>query len=162
MPAGSRPKNPQYDDDFYAWTQHQGAVLREMPVVDNRFDHERVAEEIEDLGKSERDAVRSQVRHIIEHLLKLQYSPATDPRAGWMRSVAEARAELGDKISRTLRQDTQRRLPVLYRQVRELALLGLAEFGEEAATHRLPLACPYTLGQLFEDGWYPELLLETP
>ena len=70
------PDGPRYEDDFYAWTQHQAEVLRTMPVSDNRFDREHVAEEIEDLGKSERDAVRSQIRRIIEHLLKLAYSPA--------------------------------------------------------------------------------------
>ena len=56
------PDGPRYDDDFYAWTQHQATVLRSMPVADNRFDREHVADEIEDLGRSERDAVRSQIR----------------------------------------------------------------------------------------------------
>jgi hypothetical protein len=37
----------RYDDDFYAWTQYQAAVVREMPVADNRFDREHVAEEID-------------------------------------------------------------------------------------------------------------------
>ena len=46
-------------------------VLRTMAIADNRFDRENVAEEIEDLGRSERDAVRNQIRRIIEHLLKL-------------------------------------------------------------------------------------------
>jgi hypothetical protein len=156
MPDGAPQKIPDYDDDFYAWTQHQAAVVREMPVTDNRFDRENVAEEIEDLGKSERDAVRSQVRRVIEHFLKLEHSPAQSPRLGWMRSIAEARAELGDKISRTLRQDTQRRLPKLYQQARDLASLGLLEFGEDDAAKRLPTDCPYTLNQVFEDGWYPE------
>ena len=57
------PDGPRYEDDFYAWTQHQAEVVRTMPVSDNRFDREHVAEEIEDLGKSERDAVR---RRLIE------------------------------------------------------------------------------------------------
>ena len=64
------PNGPRYDDDFYAWTQYQAEVLRSMAVADNRFDRENVVEEIETLGRSERDAVRSQVRRIIEHLLK--------------------------------------------------------------------------------------------
>jgi hypothetical protein len=46
------PGGPRYEDDFYAWTQHQAQVLRTMPVSDNRLDREHVAEEIEDLGKS--------------------------------------------------------------------------------------------------------------
>ena len=52
------PDGPRYEDDFYAWTQHQAIVLRTMAVADNRFDRENVAEEIEALGRSERDAVR--------------------------------------------------------------------------------------------------------
>src|SRR5215470_13471834 len=101
------PDGPRYEDDFYAWTQYQAEVLRTMAVADNRFDRENVAEEIEDLGRSERDAVRSQVRRIIEHLLKLAYSPAQQPRFDWMASIAEARATLGDKITPTLRRDAE-------------------------------------------------------
>src|SRR5271170_8271169 len=96
------PDGPRYDDDFYAWTQHQAEVLRSMPVGDNRFDREHVAEEIEDLGKSERNAVRSQIRRIIEHLLKLAYSPAQPPRFGWTETVRDARQELSDRITPTL------------------------------------------------------------
>ena len=66
MPDGPPQNGPDYDDDFYAWTQHQAEVLREMPVADNRFDRENVAEEIETLGRSERDAVRSHVRRNAE------------------------------------------------------------------------------------------------
>src|SRR5260370_33017588 len=61
------PDGPRYDDDFYAWTQYQAEVLRSLKTRDNRFDREHVAEEIEDLGKSERDTVRSGVRRILEH-----------------------------------------------------------------------------------------------
>jgi len=64
------PRGPRYDDDFYVWTQHQAEVLRTMAVAYNRFDRENLAEEIETLGRSERDAVRNQVRRIIEDLLR--------------------------------------------------------------------------------------------
>ena len=61
MPDGTRPNGPDYDEDFYAWTQYQAEVLRSMPCDDNRFDRDHVAEEIEDLGKSERRAAESQI-----------------------------------------------------------------------------------------------------
>jgi hypothetical protein len=51
------PDGALYDDDFYAWTQEQAALLRRLPVVSNRLDAEMIAEEIEDLGKSELDTV---------------------------------------------------------------------------------------------------------
>ena len=72
------PDGPRYEDDFYAWTQYQAEVLRSLRTRDNRFDREHVAEEIEDLGKSERNEVRGEVRRILEHFLKLASSPARD------------------------------------------------------------------------------------
>jgi Domain of unknown function DUF29 len=151
------PDGPRYDDDFYAWAQYQAEVLRTMPAPDNRFDREHVAEEIEDLAKSERDAVRSQIRRIIEHLLKLEYSPADDPRFDWMASIGEARQALADKITRTLQRDVETMLPQLYADGRELADIGLRKYRENApAAARLPSICPYTLEQIRQRGWYPE------
>ena len=154
------PDGPRYDDDYFAWTQHQAMVLRTMAVADNRFDRENVAEEIEDLGRSERDAVRSQVRRIIEHLLKLAYSPAQQPRFDWMASIAEARATLGDKISPTLRRDAEAMLAKLYEDGRDRAELGLRSYGETQAANNLPAECPYTIEEILRRGWYPEPLGE--
>lgn len=149
------PDGPRYDDDYYAWTRYQAEVLRTMRRADNRLDRERVAEEIEDLGKSERDAVRNQIVRIIEHWLKLEYSPANDPRFDWMASIVEARRALADKITPTLQRDADAMLPELY-SGRELADIGLRKFGENAAAARLPPACPYTIEQIRARGWYPD------
>jgi hypothetical protein len=147
------PDGPRYDDDFYAWTQYQAEVLRSMRTRDNRFDREHVAEEIEDLGKSERDAVRSQVRRILEHFLKLAYSGAADPRYGWMGSTLDARAVLEDKISPTLRRDIEEALPRLYQRARRAVELSFKGYQENAS---LPAECPYTVDQILADDWYPE------
>src|SRR5438309_1035095 len=149
------PDGPRYEDDFYAWTRHQAEVLRSMPVADNRFDREHVAEEIEDLGKSERDAVRSQIRRIIEHLLKLTYSPAEQPRFDWMHSISEARAALEDKLSPTLRRDAEATLERLYEQARRNATLSLRNFGEQQAAQAFPDTCPYSLDEVCQQDWYP-------
>ena len=132
------PDRPRYDDDFYAWTQHQAAVLRSMPVTDNRFDREHVAEEIEDLGKSERDAVRSQIRRVIEHLLKLAHSPAELPRFDWIETVLDARQTLSDKMSATLRRDAEATLEKLYADGRKRAATSLHEW--RAGSRRWPAA----------------------
>ncbi|HEY1430653.1 MAG TPA: DUF29 domain-containing protein [Stellaceae bacterium] len=149
------PDGPRYDDDFYAWTQHQAEVLRSMPVSDNRFDREHVAEEIEGLGKSERDAVRSQIRRIIEHFLKLAYSPAQAPRFDWMHSIADARAALEDKMSPTLRRDVEATLEPLYAGARRSAALALRTYGEEEAVAGFPEKCPYSLDEICQQDWYP-------
>ena len=150
------PDGPRYDDDFYAWTQYQAKVLRSLRTRDNRFDRENVAEEIETVGRNERDAVRSQVRRILEHFLKLAYSPAGDPRYGWRGSIIDARAELDDRLSPALRHDLAGVMNKLYAAARKRVANDLQEYGEHEAAASLPTECPYTLDQVFEDDWYPE------
>ena len=150
------PDGPRYDDDFYAWTQYQAEVLRSMRTRDNRFDREHVAEEIEDLGKSERDTVESQISRIIEHFLKLGNSPADAPRYGWMGSISDARRILRKKIAPTLRRQAEQKLAELYEDGREAAELALHEHGEHEVAAALPSTCPYTLEQILARGWYPE------
>ena len=161
MPDRPRQNRPGYDEDFYAWTQHQAAVLRSMPCDDNRFDREHVAEEIEDLGKGERNAMRSEARRVLEHLLKLAHSPAVEPRSDWMVSVASARAELQDRLTATLRRDIETALPLLYERAKSIAAAGLVKYGEHNAAAKFPATCPYTLGQILADDWYPEAPGET-
>src|SRR5260370_3895722 len=147
MADGPRPNGPRYDDDFYAWTQYQAEVLRSMPAADNRFDREHVAEEIEDLGKSERNAMRSEVRRILEHFLKLAYSPATAPRSDWMESIANARAELDDRLTATLRRDAQVELPPLYARASQGAQTRLIKNRESGAASAFPIDLPYPTAQ---------------
>jgi hypothetical protein len=147
----------RYEGDFYAWTQDQARLLRSVGgPSDNRLDREHLAEEIEDLGKSERDAVRSQVRRILEHFLKLQFSPAHAPRYDWMASIADARSVLSDKLSPTLLGEAEATLPRLYADARRQAFLALAKFGEENAANSLPMQCPFSLDEVQRDDWYPE------
>ena len=155
MPDGSRPKGPVYDDDFYAWTQYQAEVLRTLRTRDNRFDREHLAEEVEDLGNSYRDAVRSQVRRILLHFLKIAHSPARDPRFDWMASIVDARSELYDKLTPTLRRDVGDKLSALFSRARKQAALELQKYGEDQAAGALPAECPYTLEQILADDWYP-------
>ena len=149
------PDRPRYEEDFYAWTQHQAEVLRSMPAPDNRFDREHVVEEIEDLGKSERDAVRSQIRRIIEHFLKLTYSPAEDPRLDWIATILEARQSLSDKLTPTLRHDAEVMLDKLYADGRKRAAVGLPRHGEDTAAEQLPSVCPWSLDEICREDWYP-------
>jgi hypothetical protein len=149
------PDGPRYDDDYYAWTQYQAEVLRTMRRADNRLDRERVAEEIEDLGKSERDAVRCGARSFVSSNICSSSNTRRRPIPGSMASIVEARRALADKITSTLQRDAEAMLPELYGDARELADIGLRKFGEHAAS-RLPPICPYTLEQIRARGWYPK------
>ena len=156
MPDGAPPKGPDYDDDFYAWTQYQAEVLRTLRTRDNRFDREHLAEEVGDLGNSYRDAVRSQVRRILLHFLKLTHSPARDPRSDWLSSIIDARAEIEDRLTPSLRRDIEDVLPRLYTLSRKRAAAELQSHREGDAVRSLPAQCPYTVDQILAEDWYPE------
>src|ERR1700680_1723451 len=92
----------QYDEDFYAWTQEQAELLRRLPAVSNRLDGQLIAEEIEDLGRSELHAVQSLCEHIIEHFLKLEFSGLEDPAEHWRDEIVEWRVQIEKKITRSI------------------------------------------------------------
>ena len=146
-----------YEQDFYVWTQRQAEALRRLaetrPNVELDFPH--LIEEVEDLGTSQRDAVRSQLRRIIEHCLKLEYSDALEPRGGWYDSIMDARAELDDKLSPSLRRDLDDQLQRLWTRSWTKAENALRRFGEPDAADLLPPDCPYALDDLLADDWYP-------
>lgn len=73
-----------YDTDFYLWTQAQAAALRARAGSDKTLDYDRLAEEIEDLGKSDYRAVTSAVRLILEHLYKLHATRRREPVGHWI------------------------------------------------------------------------------
>lgn len=144
-----------YATDYYAWTQEQAAALRRLAAsrADLPLDLDHLAEEVEDLGKSERRAVRSQMRRLLEHLLRLQYATATEPRAGWRRSIVDARIELADDLTPTLRREVEADLANLYDAAREQAAEALAGCGEEVV---LPEQCPWGLDEVLRRGWLAE------
>jgi hypothetical protein len=144
-----------YESDFYAWSQAQARELRRFARMRPNLplDLPHLAEEIADLGKDRRDALRSWVRRIIEHLLLLEHSPARDPRNHWEGEIAVFRNDIRDRLSRSLRRDLQRRLPQLYQDARQVAERKMGKHGEGTAAERLPEECPYTLEQILEDWW---------
>src|SRR5438270_9108880 len=98
----SPPDACLYDDDFYAWTQEQAELLRRVRSRANGLDIEHIAEEIEDLGKSELHACQSLCEHIIEHLLKLEYSGLDEPARHWRQEIVEWRLQLERKLTRSI------------------------------------------------------------
>ena len=63
-----------YRSDYYAWTRQQADELRRLRVarLNTPLDLANLAEEIESLGRSDLRRVKSQLRRIMEHLLKLR------------------------------------------------------------------------------------------
>ncbi|HJS88147.1 MAG TPA: DUF29 domain-containing protein [Acetobacteraceae bacterium] len=119
-----------YDVDFHAWTKEQAALLRAGRLSD--ADLENIAEEIEALGRAEKRSLASHVRTVVEHLMKLQASPATEPRAGWHETVRRMRDDIEDVLgdSPSLRRELAGIIARETERARRLAGQALAERGE--------------------------------
>ncbi len=140
-----------YDQDFYVWTEVQAELLRQRRF--DELDLTNLIEEVEGLGDSKKSAVLSNATVVIEHLLKLPHSPATDPRAGWIDAVLEHRNRLEYELTPRLRQILEDELPRVYAMARRTADRRLRVHGEDAAAAALPAACPYGVDQITGDWW---------
>ncbi len=114
-----------YDEDFYAWSQDQAAALRQL--ADERRNGP----------------------------LDLEHSPAVDPRPGWIETIDDARDEIAERLTPTIRGDLEAHLPEIYARALRRARKALVRAGEPEAADGLPEKCPYALDQLLDEAWYP-------
>ena len=143
-----------YDTDYLAWIEQQAAALRARGGGANALDYDNLAEEIEDLGKSEFNACQSFVERIIEHLLKLQFSSEVEPRPHWRGEILAFRDQLQDRLTRTLENRLREKLPLLFqRQVRQL---HRRELLDDPATVLAALPDGYGWDQITDPDWHPE------
>jgi hypothetical protein len=147
-----------YQTDYYAWTKQQAAALRAMAArrVNSTLDLENLAEEIESLGRSDWRAARSQVQRVIEHLLKLEFSPAREPRPGWLDTITEARDQLADLLTSVLRREVEDDLSSVFARSRRDTAKALRRHDEHEAVDALPQECPYSFEQIVDQVWYPQ------
>lgn len=82
-----------YFADEYLWAKEQARLLR--AGLFQQVDIEHVAEEIEGVGNQNRNAIKNQIARIVRHLIKLEFSTADYPRLEWLRSIRDARREVG-------------------------------------------------------------------
>jgi len=142
----------RYEDDVYAWAEQQAALLRVRRFAE--LDLEHLIEEIEEVGGSLRRAMLNDARVVIEHLLKLEHSPARDPRRVWRATILEHRARLETGLTPALRPVVEAELPRIYRLARRAVETALRDHDETAAADALPETCPYTFADITGD-WLP-------
>jgi hypothetical protein len=147
---GGRMTTPDYDTDFYAWTQAQAAAIRAGAWGD--VDRNHLAEEIEDVGKSERRAVVNHLRVLLTHLLKWECQPEQRSDS-WLHSMVNAQTELDTLLdeNRGLRRELPDFVQRAYNQARRVA--GL-ETGRPIAS--FPLNCHWDEETLL----IPDVLLD--
>ena len=147
-----------YDRDFFLWTQEQATALRAVKDSNLPLDWDNLAEEIESLGKSDRRELRSQIRRIMRHLLKLEISPALDPRGGWCSTIADSRSEIEDVLqdSPSLGREVDRMIAEELNTAAKFAAADLRQHGEQADAVWARLEKGgFTAEQVLGD-WFPE------
>jgi Domain of unknown function DUF29 len=141
---------PDYDIDFYAWTQAQADAIRAKDLA--RLDIVHLAEEIESLGIADEHAITRQLQRLLQHLLKWQYQPTHRTRS-WRRSIDQARDAIADRITRSpsLQGFPAQCLVLAYRRARRDAR---TDTGFPLAT--FPEACPWSVDQVLDEDFLPE------
>ena len=151
-----------YDEDFVRWSEEQSRALREAARsgVNLPLDWENLAEEVESLGRSQRRELRSRIAVILEHLLKLERSPAADPRSGWMETIARERSEIELLLndSPSLKGDVARMIAEESLRVARLTSRVLRLHGEDVGN----IAPPTYIEEQVLGDWFPGDLLAFP
>lgn len=134
--ADDRPAPDLYAEDFYAWTQVQAHALRALTPKANSIDWERLIEEVEGLGSSQKNAVKSHLQQIIVHLLKLATSRALEPRLHWRVEIKQHRAEIALLMTVAIRREVEQELDALHKRAARLAQGKLDEYEAGADVDR--------------------------
>jgi hypothetical protein len=149
----------EYDADILVWSERQAELLRRRAagelINEADLDWPNIAEEIEALGKSDRRELRNRIATLLDHLIRLQASPATDPRAGWRKTVREQRRGIQTLLadSPSLRSTVPDVIEAELNGAREEAMASLADNNELS---RIDIAgLTFTEDQVL-GAWLPE------
>ena len=143
----------QYEHDFSAWLQQQAEALRTKDWT--ALDVDNLIEELETLGRSERNALWSHLRILLMHLLKWRYQPErrTRSRRG---SITRARQQVARRLQQSsLRRELPDFITEAYTDARRLAA---DETGLPLAT--FPETCEWTAAELQNLDFLPETVEE--
>jgi len=149
-PAAPANTKDLYDQDFFEWTARNAELLRAGRVDEADLGH--IAEEIEDMGRSERRELESRVAVLLSHLLKWQLQPGRRGRS-WQATIRVQRTELLRLLaeSPSLKPRLRRDLSELYGLAIDRAV-GETELPDDV----FPPACPFSLDQILAPGFFPE------
>lgn len=139
-----------YEQDFYGWLMEQAGYVRAKDW--EALDIDNIVEELEALGRNQRDQIRGHVRRLVIHFLKWAYQAELRAES-WRHIIINARAEIDDRlaISPSLRRELPDILAWSYPRGRRAAA---DEAGLPLVT--FPETCPWSLEQLQDEDFLPE------
>jgi hypothetical protein len=143
------PSASLYETDFYAWTQEQVTLLRNEQW--SQIDRQNLIEEIQSLGKQQRQELRNRLSVLIGHLLKWQYQSQRRSRS-WLATLRIQRLDIAELL-----EDNPSLKPYLEEALRKAYLKGveLAVGETDLPKRTIPLECPYSLSEIVDSDFYP-------
>jgi hypothetical protein len=139
-----------YEQDFCLWVEQALVLLREGNLTD--LDLENLLEEIAGMSNSQKQALESNLKIILTHLLKYKYQP--DKRTNsWLYTIVEHRQRIRKafKNSPSLKRHFLEELADVYLDARKLASV---ETG--IAIDIFPITSPFTASQVLDEDYLPE------
>ncbi|NEO07227.1 DUF29 domain-containing protein [Moorena sp. SIO3I8] len=148
MKSQIRDLKQLYETEYDQWLTETVKLLKNRQLEE--LDYDNLIEELEALGRSERNAVKSLLLQIIIHLMLFQFWEAEKVRNAnhWAGEIITFRVQLEDKLTTNLRNYLADELPKIYQN----ALLIVQK---KTQLKSLPEQCPYSLGELLDKDWFP-------
>ena len=133
-----------YEIDDSQWLEETIKLLKDHQFQE--LDLENLIEELEDLGKRDKNAVASLLEQIIRHLLLLQYwtSESENNTVHWQGEIYTFRTQLNRRITTNLRNYLESELDSIYKDA-----LGFVKIKTQNSVN-FPSGCPYSLNQLLD------------
>lgn len=144
------PPSPSlYETDFYAWTQEQVTLLRNKQW--SQIDLQNLIEEIQSLGKQQRQELRNRLSVLIGHLLKWEYQSQRRSRS-WLATLRIQRLDIAELL-----EDNPSLKPYLEEALRKAYLKGveLAVGETDLPKRTFPVECPYSLSEIVDYDFFP-------
>jgi hypothetical protein len=139
-----------YESDFYAWTQEQVSLLRQGAW--DHLDISNLIEEVDSLGKQQRQELRNRLGVLLGHLLKWQFQ-STARSKSWQATLREQRRRVIDLIA-----ENPSLKPYLPEAIAKAYEDGLDLVVQETPLDYadLPEQCPYEMDSIFDFTFFPE------
>jgi len=139
-----------YEEDYQQWLDKTVLLLKNRQV--DSLDYEHLIEELEALGREQKNTVESLLIQVIQHLLFYQYwsSEREDNERHWRGELIGFRTQLELRLTTNLRNHLSNRLDYLYGKARKMA--------EVKTDLKLPSENPYTLADILDEDWLPEII----
>jgi len=141
----------KYETDVVAWANEQARLIRAGRF--DMLDIEHIAEEIEDVGKSEQRELANRMALLLAHLLKWQFQPERQSNS-WARTIKEQRAAVVRRLTNTPGLRACMSDPDWWADVwADAGIFASKETGIEY--EKFPEICPWTEAEILGDGWLP-------